>query len=77
MGTAFLTAVDIAITELGRWPDAGVALESLTIDPPLRRVPVRRFPYHVVYLLTDHAVRILAVAHDRRRPDYWQHRISP
>lgn len=36
---------------------------------------VRRLPYHVVYLETAEELRILAVAHDRRRPGYWQTRL--
>jgi toxin ParE1/3/4 len=36
-----------------------------------RRIGVRGFPYHLAYRLTDDEVQVLAVAHDRRRPDYW------
>jgi toxin ParE1/3/4 len=34
-----------------------------------------RFPYAVVYSLIDDAVYVLAVAHSRRRPFYWQDRL--
>lgn len=76
LGTASLTSVDITLTDLARWPEAGTILESPTTDPPLRRAPVRTFPYHVVYLPLDDALRILAVAHDRRRPDYRRQRLT-
>ena len=33
---------------------------------------VTRFPYHVVYLEVNDRIRILAVAHDRRKPGYWK-----
>ncbi|MCA3223396.1 MAG: type II toxin-antitoxin system RelE/ParE family toxin [Burkholderiales bacterium] len=36
-----------------------------------RRVIVRRFPYSIVYRLDGEAIRILAIAHQRRRPRYW------
>lgn len=40
----------------------------------IRRLPLRRFPYSIVYYLRESEVRILAVAHQRRRPGYWQER---
>lgn len=43
-----------------------------------RRVLLRRFPYAVIYRELDAArVRVLAVAHFRRRPDYWIARDRP
>ena len=33
---------------------------------------LRRFPYIVVYRLTEAAVQVIAVAHARRRPGYWR-----
>ncbi len=40
----------------------------------LRRLPLRRFPYSVVYAASADRLRILAVAHHRRRPGYWDGR---
>lgn len=31
----------------------------------------RRFPYSIIYHVTAEELRILAVAHHRRRPGYW------
>ncbi len=42
---------------------------------PVRKVPVKRFPYHVVYLPWEGACRMLALAHDSREPGYWLARI--
>jgi hypothetical protein len=42
----------------------------------VRRVFVRRFPYHVVYIELADRLQILAVAHDRRRPRYWVGRLT-
>src|SRR5439155_23809272 len=49
-------------------------MASVPAELPVRRAPVKRFPYHVVYLETSEAIRILAFAHDSRRPGYWYHR---
>ena len=38
----------------------------------VRRMMLSRFPYHIYYrLLESNNLRILAVAHNRRRPEYW------
>jgi len=39
-----------------------------------RRFVLHRFPFSVVYRVTDEAVQIFAVAHARRRPSYWKSR---
>ncbi len=39
-----------------------------------RRYLFRRFPYSIIYQVTAEELRILAVAHHRRRPGYWAHR---
>jgi hypothetical protein len=36
---------------------------------------LRRFPYAVVFLELETEIRILAFAHKRRRPAYWQQRL--
>lgn len=39
-----------------------------------RRYLLRRFPYSIIYQVTVEELRILAVAHHRRRPGYWADR---
>jgi len=75
LGTEFLDAVDAAIDFAIGFPRAGTPVPGVPVGLAVRTVPVRRFPYRVVYLLTESSVRILAVAHDRRRPGYWTDRL--
>ncbi len=68
--TAFMEELDKAIESIReapkRWP---------IFDQDCRRFPLFRFPYFVVYYeKSDSLVRILAVAHGRRRPGYWRSR---
>jgi plasmid stabilization system protein ParE len=74
LGQELLAAVDECLDLMARWPGAGSLVPGLPPDLVVRRAPVRRFPYHVVYLDTESGIRILAFAHDRRRPDYWRSR---
>jgi toxin ParE1/3/4 len=40
-----------------------------------RQILLRRFPYLVVYLTQPGVVKVIAVAHARRKPGYWRFRI--
>jgi plasmid stabilization system protein ParE len=35
-----------------------------------RRFNCRTFPYYIAYTITDETILVLAIAHERRRPDY-------
>ena len=70
LGTEFLDAVDRAVTRIPEAPRMGSMVPGIK-DEAIRRRPVRRFPYHVVYVELPDRLQILAVAHDRRRPGYW------
>lgn len=64
----------------------GIAPEAILREPGrfqpvgdnVRLFRLKRFPYHLYYLLDAdrHHVRIMAVMHNRRRPDYWRERLS-
>ena len=49
--------------------DAAGQPESFSIrERDLRRVNLRRFPYHFLFRIVDEAVRVLVVRHHRRHP---------
>ena len=39
-----------------------------------RRIVFPRFPFDLVFRVTDQAIQIVAVAHNRRQPSYWLNR---
>jgi plasmid stabilization system protein ParE len=51
-----------------RLQDVGATLE-------IRRALLARFPYALVFLVREDEVRVLAVAHAKRRPGYWLSRV--
>lgn len=71
LGERFLHAVDIAVEQIRQLPAAGAPVRHVPASLGVRQVPVDSFPYCVVYLCTPETIRVLAVAHYRRRPDYW------
>lgn len=64
LGPGFVAAVGDTLDGIVRWPEAAPAWLGSRVA--VRRARVRNFPYHVVYLVYDTTVWVLAVAHDRR-----------
>jgi len=77
LGIEFFDAVDATIDHIIEFPRADALVPRISPDLPVRRRAVMRFPYHVVYLETSGNLRILAIAHDRRKPGYWMKRLAP
>ena len=46
----------------------------IELNPDIRRVILRRFPFTVLFRESQGTVQVLAVAHHRRRPSYWLNR---
>lgn len=71
LGEAFITEFSRSVALLREYPNLGARWRG-----SLRRLPLRRFPYSIVYHQASQAVHILAVAHQSRRPGYWRGRAS-
>jgi plasmid stabilization system protein ParE len=67
LGREFREEVQRMLDLLTRFPRLGQPIRER-----VRRMMLSRFPYHIYYrLLESGNLRILAVAHNRRRPEYW------
>ena len=66
LGEKFRSAVWAAIKILERSPHIGQE-----VRPGIRKILLRRFPYKLIYAVSETAVYIIAVAHGHREPDYW------
>ena len=69
LGEKLRSAVWAAIAILERFPEIGEE-----VRPGIRKILLRRFPYKLIYSVTNDAVYIIAVAHGHREPDYWSGR---
>lgn len=69
IANAFISEFDRSAKLLGEYPQLGTIWRGR-----IRRLPLRRFPYSIVYALSPSEVRILAIAHQRRRPGFWKGR---
>ncbi|MBW2267895.1 MAG: type II toxin-antitoxin system RelE/ParE family toxin [Deltaproteobacteria bacterium] len=74
LGREFLDATDGLVGRIAETPQVGALVPGIS-DQTIRRRPLRRFPYHVVYVELPDRVQVLAIAHDRRRPGFWVGRL--
>ena len=71
LGAEFLDDVQSTIDRLLENPMLGHAVVG-----DLRRSLLSRFPYSLIYAIEPEDLLVIAVAHQRRRPDYWRERID-
>ena len=69
LGAAFLGEFNRSIDLLRARPGLGARWRG-----QLRRLPLRRFPYSIVYQASEARLWVVAVAHQSRRPGYWRAR---
>jgi len=66
LGHDFLLCVEEGLSKIERNP-----LHYKIIYKDLRRIPVRRFPYRILYLVRNEQVIVTAVFHVRKDPQAW------
>ena len=70
LGDDFLAEVRALAGRLLEFPNLGTVVLR-----DIRRARVHRFPYDLVYRVRDNSLLVVAVMHQRRKPDYWKSRI--
>ncbi len=71
LGRDFVREVYAAIQNVIAYPNAWTPLSKRT-----RRCLVNRFPYGVIYQVTDKGIFIIAIMQLNRRPGYWRNRVA-
>ncbi len=69
LGAAFLSLVERAPTQLEQFPESAPVVRG-----DIRKKPIGRFPYSLLFRIRGDEVRVLAVMHQSRRPFYWRGR---
>jgi toxin ParE1/3/4 len=70
LGLDFHAEIQKAIEIIERHPQIGSPYKAT----PLRRYVTGHFPYLIFYLELEEVIWIVAIAHTKRRPDYWKQR---
>ena len=69
LSQALFTEFEHAVSLLLQHPGVGALWRN-----GKRRYIMRRFPYSIIYIGVSEEIRILAIAHHSRRPEYWRGR---
>jgi len=75
LGLEFIDAVAQSLARVGESPQAFSLLPNVPRDLGVRHAGVHRFPYAILFFEQPEVVRVLAIAHERRRPGYWRGRL--
>lgn len=71
LGAAFTLEVEAALSQIIEAPERWRVIEQ-----DVRRWLTHTFPYGILYTVETNGVLSVAVMHLRRRPGYWQNRLS-
>ena len=66
LGFEFARAVDAAVSRLVRMP-----LAFSRIEGEFRHVITRKFPYSIIYHISDTEIVVVSVFHHKRKPKAW------
>lgn len=75
LGAEFLSEVEAVLPLIESRPRSFHRLEGVAPTLEVRRALLARFPYALVFLVRPEELRVLAVAHAKRRPGYWLSRV--
>jgi len=67
LGATLISEFEMLAVLIGDTPKAW----QVMLEPDIRKAPLHRFPMSVIYREKTTGFEVLAIAHDRRRPQYW------
>lgn len=70
LGLDFLAEVEQALDKIQQNPNLGAVYKATG----LRRYVIQRFPFLIFYAELEEFIWVVAIAHGKRRPDYWRRR---
>jgi len=70
LGRSFHIAIETAVKHVLDTP-----FLYRTFKAPFRRYILLKFPYSIIYSIEPDHIHIIAVAHNKRKPEYWLKRI--
>jgi toxin ParE1/3/4 len=76
LGHEFIVEVDMAFAAIARTPTRFPLYPRASAQFAVRRAIAGRFPYAVAFMDLGSVIRVVAIAHERRRPGYWKDRLE-
>jgi len=71
LGRLFINEFRRGVNRILQFPQAWPSIEK-----NIRKCTLKKFPFHIIYAVTEDLILILAIAHHRRKPDYWIDRLQ-
>ena len=69
LGDRFRDDIQMTISRILKYPNGWQPLSSV-----VRRCRLKNFPYGIIYRVKPREIRLLAVMHHHREPNYWTYR---
>lgn len=69
LGDVFITEVQAAFDRVREHPESAAEVAS-----GVRKLVLSKFPFSIIYEVRPDVLRVLAIAHQRKRPHYWRRR---
>lgn len=76
LGGRLLDEVERLLAALAARPESFPRVRGLAPELGVRRALLPRFPFGLIFLSLPREIRVIAVAHARREPDYWLNRVA-
>ena len=75
LGDEFLDEVQSGLERLAEAAPRCTLAPGVSATLQVKHFLIQRFPYALVFVEFGPAIRVIAVAHTRRRPGYWKLRL--
>ncbi len=66
LGRRFKESIELAVAKIAEAP-----FRYRVVRAPFRRYLIHKFPYGIMYSIEPDHIRIIAIAHTKRKPGYW------
>jgi toxin ParE1/3/4 len=76
LGDRLWADIQTAIDLIAAHVSVGEVVRRARARTVIRRVPLRHFPFFLVYREHDDHIEIVALAHTSRKPNYWRDRLG-